>query len=247
MSTLLTLVKMQLKEKLNFKPAKISKSSAFNFTVNALIATIKFAFVVAICYAFILVAKMFSLFRYFNIVPQSVMSLIFVVMLGASTLGCTIGLTKSLYYSRDNAVLLTLPATPMQIFLSKIIIFYIFELKRSLSFIVPLFIAYFFLHSYAPVYYLWMLFCFLFVAMLTVALGALLSIPGMWIGSLFAQRKLLQNVCLVTLVGAVVGAVVLAISLIPTNLDFFEQINVVSIKLQHFFDGYAYYNPNRLP
>ncbi len=247
MSTLLTLVKMQLKEKLNFKPAKISKSSVFNFSITALVAVLKFVFVIAICYAFILVAKMFSLFRYFNIVPQSVMSFIFVIMLGASTLGCTIGLTKSLYYSRDNAVLLTLPATPMQIFLSKIIIFYIFELKRSLSFIVPLFIAYFMLHLYSFEYYAWMLLCFLFVAMFTVALGALLSIPGMWIGSLFAQRKLLQNVCLVTLVGAVVGAVVFAISLIPTNLDFFEQIGVVKIKLQNFFDGYAYYNPNRLP
>ena len=245
MSTLLTLVKMQLKEKLNFKRTKISKSSVFNFSINALAAILKFAFVVAICYAFILVAKIFSLFRYFNIVPQSVMSFIFVVMLVASTLGCTIGLTKSLYYSRDNAVLLTLPATPMQIFLSKIIIFYIFELKRSLSFIVPLFLAYFFLHLYPFEYYIWMLLCFAFVAMFTVALGALLSIPGMWIGSVFAQRKLLQNICLVLLVGGVVGAVVFAISLIPTNLDFFEQIGVAKIHLKNFFDSYAYYNPTR--
>ena len=243
MNTLLTLVKMQLKEKVNFKRTKISKSAIFNFSVNALVAILKFAFVVVVCYAFISVAKFFSIFRYFNIVPQSAISLIFVVMLAASTLGCTIGLTKSLYYSRDNAVLLTLPATPMQIFLSKIIIFYIFELKRSLSFLVPLFIAYFYLHKYAPIYYVWMLLCFAFVAMLTVALGALLSIPGMWIGNVFAQRKLLQNACLVALVSAIVFAVVFAISLIPANLDFTEQIGIVKIKLQKFFDAYAYYNP----
>lgn len=243
MSILLTLVKMQLREKLNSKPSKISKSSVFNFTVGALVAILKFAFVTAICYAFISVAKFFSIFQYFNIVPQSVMSFVFIVMLIASTLGCTVGLTKSLYYSRDNAILLTLPATPMQIFLSKIIIFYIFELKRSLSFIVPLFISYFFLHSYAPVYYFWMLLCFAFVAMFTVALGALLSIPGMWIGNIFAQRKLLQNVCLATLVCAVVGVVVFLISLIPSNLDFYNQIGIVKIQLQGFFDGFAYYNP----
>lgn len=242
MNTLLTLVKMQLKEKLNFKRTKVSKSAVFNFTINALVAILKFVFVVAICYAFILVAKMFSIFGIF-IVPQSVISFVFVVMLIASTLGCTIGLTKSLYYSRDNAVLLTLPATPMQIFMSKIIIFYIFELKRSLSFIVPLFIAYFMLHPYSFVNYVWMLLCFVFAAMFTVALGAFLSIPGMWIGNIFNQRKLLQNICLVLLVGSVVSAVVFAISLIPTNLVFFDQIQIVMIQLKDFFEGYAYYNP----
>lgn len=243
MNTLSTLVKMQLQEKLNFRRLEVSKSSVFNFILIALVELLKFLFVVAVCYAFILVAKMFSLFQYFDIVPQSVMSFIFVIMLVASTFGCTVGLTKALYYSRDNVVLLTLPATPMQIFLSKIIIFYIFELKRSLSFIVPLFIAYFYLHKYSPVYYFWMLLCFVFVAMFTVALGALLSIPGMWIGNVFNQHKLLQNACLILLVCGVVGAVVFAISIIPTNIDFYEQIGIVKIHLQRFFDGYAYYNP----
>lgn len=237
---------MQLQEKLNFKRIEISKHAAFNFILNALVGLLKFAFVTVLCYAFILVAKMFSMFQYFNIVPQSVMSLIFIVMLIASTLSCTIGLTKALYYSRDNAVLLTLPATPMQTFLSKIIIFYIFELKRSLSFIVPLFLAYFFLHGYSVAYYFWMLLCFAFVAMFTVALGALLSIPGMWIANIFNQHKLLQHICLVLLVGGVVGALVYAIALIPTDIDFFEQSGKIKIALQRFFDGYAYYNPTAL-
>ena len=234
---------MQLQEKLNFRRIEISKHAVFNYILNALVALLKFAFVTVLCYAFILVAKIFSLFRYFNIVPQSVMSLIFVVMLIASTLSCTIGLTKALYYSRDNAVLLTLPATPMQTFLSKIIIFYIFELKRSLSFIVPLFLAYFFLHGYSVAYYFWMLLCFAFVAMFTVALGALLSIPGMWIANIFNQYKVLQHICLVLLVGGVSAALLIAISLIPTNIDFMDQIGLIKIKLQSFFDSFAYYNP----
>ena len=243
MNTLFTLVKMQLHEKISFKRIEISKNSAFNFIINVLLTFLKFAFVVALCYVFIMVAKMFSLFRYFNIVPQSVMSFIFIVMLLASTFSCTIGLTKSLYYSKDNAVLLTLPATPMQIFLSKIIIFYIFELKRSFSFLVPLFLSYFFLHGYEPVYYFWMLLSFLFITMFTVALSAFLSIPGMWIGNIFNQYKLLQNTCMVLVGGAIVWAVVYVISLIPTNLNFYDQISIVQIKLQTFFDGYAYYNP----
>jgi len=237
---------MQLQEKLNFKRIDISKHAVFNYILNALVALLKFAFVTVLCYAFILVAKMFSLFQYFNVVPQSVMSLIFIVMLIASTMGCTVGLTKALYYSRDNAVLLTLPATPMQTFLSKIIIFYIFELKRSLSFIVPLFLSYFFLHGYSVVYYFWMLLCFAFVAMFTVALGALLSIPGMWIANVFNQHKSLQHVCLALLVGGIAFALFYSISLIPTDIDFFEQSGRIKLALQRFFDGYAYYNPTAL-
>ena len=244
MGTLNTLVRMQLQEKLNFKRIKVSKSTLFNTLVGLLVELLKLAFIFAVCYAFISVAKAFSIFQYFDMVPQSVMSFIFVIMLIASTLSCTIGLTKALYYARDNAVLLTLPATPMQIFLSKIIIFYIFELKRALSFIVPLFLAYFVLHKYAFGYYIWMLLCFASVALLTVALGALLSIPAMWIGNVFNQHKLLQDICLGVVVAGVFAALLFAISLIPSNLDFFEDIQVVKIQLQSFFDSYAYYNPN---
>ena len=242
MNNLMTLVKMQLKEKMNFKRIEISKSAAFNFTLSALVVFIKFALVVVLCGAFIYVAQLFNLFNYNGAVPQSVMSLILLVMLGASVLGCTIGLTKTLYYSRDNSILLTLPAVPMQIFLSKIIIFFIFELKRNLSFLVPLLLAYFYLHKFAPVYYLWMLFCFIFVSMLTVALGALLSIPGMWITSIFNQYKTLQKICMVLLVGGVAAVLVYAISLIPVNIDIGEQLPYIKHRLRGFMDNFAYAN-----
>ena len=53
MNNLMTLVKMQLKEKMNFKRIEISKSAAFNFTLSALVVFIKFALVVVLCGAFI--------------------------------------------------------------------------------------------------------------------------------------------------------------------------------------------------
>ena len=240
MNTLITLVKMQLKEKLDFKHLEVSKSSAFNIILSTLLVILKFAMVVVLCGALLYVAMLFNLFNFNNAIPQSVISLVFLIMLVASTLGCTIGLTKALYYSRDNAILLTLPAVPMQIFLSKIIIFFIFELKRNMSFLVPLFLAYFFLHKYSFVYYVWMLFCFIFVSMLTVALGALFSIPGMWLANIFNQHKLLQRICLVLIVGIVVLAVVYAISLIPVNLNISDQLPILKLNLRNFIDSYAY-------
>ena len=242
MEKLLTLVKMQLKEKLGAKRAEKHGSKAFNVLLTVFSAVLKFAMVTVLCAAFITVAKMFSIFNYPGYVPQSAISLAFLVMSGFSLLSCTIGLTKSLYYSRDNAVLLTFPCTPNQIFLSKIIIFYIFELIRNFSFIVPVFVAYFITHGYAFHYYIWMIFCFIFVSMLTVVIAALLSIPGMWIANLFNQRALLQKIVLIILVGSAIFGVFYAINLIPANIDLLQQSPFIKRQIRNFVDNYAYSN-----
>ena len=242
MENLITLVKMQLKEKLGAKRVEKHGSKSFNVLLSVFTAILKFAMVTVLCGAFITVAKMFSLFNYPGYVPQSAISLAFLVMSAFSLLSCTIGLTKSLYYSRDNAVLLTYPCTPNQIFLSKIIIFYVFELIRNLSFIVPVFVAYFITHGYAFYYYIWLLFCFVFVSMLTVAIAALLSIPGMWIANLFNQHALLQKIVLVILVGSVIAGVFYAINLIPVNIDLRQQSPFIKKQIRNFVDGYAYSN-----
>ena len=242
MEKLLTLVKMQLKEKLGAKRMEKHGSKAFNILLTVFSAVLKFAMVTVLCVAFIIIAKMFNLFNYTGYVPQSAISIAFLVMSGFSLLSCTIGLTKSLYYSRDNAVLLTFPCTPNQIFLSKIIIFYIFELIRNFSFIVPVFVAYFITHGYAFYYYIWMIFCFIFVSMLTVVIAALLSIPGMWIANVFNQRALLQKIVLIILVGSAIFGVFYAINLIPATIDLLQQSPFIKRQIRNFVDNYAYLN-----
>ena len=121
----------------------------------------------------------------------------------------------------------------------KLIIFFIYELKRNMSFLVPLLIAYFFTHSFKAVFYPWMLFCIIFVSMFTVALGALLSIPTMWITSFFRQHKYVQYTVLVLLVGSVVAALVFAISLIPADIDLLANWGIVKQSIKMFFNDYV--------
>ena len=143
MSSLLILIKMQLKEQLNFQRLELKGTNWFKITVSVLSAILKFALITALCGAFLIVAKLLSLFSLTDSVPSTVISLVFTVMMAASIVSCTVGLTRALYCARDNAVLLTLPCKPIQVYLSKLIIFFIFELLRNFSFVVPLFIAYF--------------------------------------------------------------------------------------------------------
>ena len=77
-----------------------------------------------------------------NDIPVSVISILFSIMLLLSVITDTVGLMKSLYLSRDNSVLLTYPATPSLIFLSKLVTYYVYELRKSFMFTVPMFIAY---------------------------------------------------------------------------------------------------------
>ena len=190
MKSLYILVIMQLKEQMNFKRYKTDNAKFFHTLLAIVGALLKFAAVTGLCIAFLLVSKILGLFSFAGRpIPDTVMSLVFSVMLLTSVISCTIGLTKAMYYARDNAVLLTLPCTSLHVYLSKLIIFFIFEIKRNLSFLVPMFIAYYITHGYSYWTYAWMLFCMLWVSLFTVAIGAMLSIPTMWIANFFRQHK----------------------------------------------------------
>lgn len=239
MNSLIVLVKMQLKEKLDFKRTELKDVSLFRIALSAAVSILKFAAVTAVCIAFLLVANLLGIFSINNTVPSTVISIAFGVMLLTSIVSCTAGLTNAMYYSRDNAILLTLPCRPMQVYFSKLLIFFVFELKRSFGFIVPLFIAYFYTHNYPFVFYPWLLVGFVLVSLFTVSLGALLSIPAMLFCNFFRQKKALQMGSLLLVVGAVYAALMFAISLIPANIDLIATWDKTFYQIQDVLVAYS--------
>ena len=173
MNNLLTLVKMQLKEKLNFKRLEIEGVSVFHIAVSALAQVLKFGIVAAAVAVVLFFINRLGVFSLVNTTPTSVMSILFGILLIVSTLSCTLGLTKAMYFSRDNAILLTLPSTPIQVYLSKLIIFFVFELKRMFGFMLPIFVGYFVIHGYPVASYFWLTVCLIFVSLFTVLLGSI--------------------------------------------------------------------------
>jgi len=240
MKSLFILVMMQLKEQMNFKRLRGEKAKLFSMLLTVVAAVLKFAAVTALCYAFLLVAKQLGLFSFADYpIPDTVISIVFSVMLLFSVISCTVGLTKSMYYARDNAVLLTLPCTPLQVYLSKLIIFFIFEIKRNLSFLVPLFTAYYISHGYEAWTYAWMLFCMIWVSLFTVAIGAIFSIPAMWIANFFRQYKWMQISTLVAVVAAATVGLFYAIAIIPENIDILAAWDVIYWDIQDFLTAYS--------
>ena len=240
MKSMWILVKMQLKEQMNFKRYQIENVKFFHILLSAVGSIVKFAAVTAICLAFLLVSRTLGLFSFQGLpVPDMVISIVFSVMLLMSVISCTVGLTKAMYYAKDNAVLLTLPCTSLHVYLSKLIIFFIFEMKRNLSFLVPMFTAYFITHGYSPLAYIWMLFCMVWISLFTVAIGAIFSIPAMWIANFFRQNKWLQITAMVASVAAASFALFYAISLIPANIDIVAAWSTTYWEIQEFLEAYA--------
>ena len=213
-----TLVKMQLKEKMDISYIRSPRQLLFKI----LWLIIEFVAITAVISVVFYFVKLLSLFSLVHDIPVSVISIIFGVMLLLSLITDTIGLMKSLYFSKDKTVLLTLPATPSLIFFSTLATYYIYELRKSFMFTIPMFIAYGIVKSYSFLYYPWLIFVFVLISTVPVLLAALLSIPVMF-AQIFLNRVKLLQYMLYTLLG--VGAVVTLwylIGLIPENINFLE-------------------------
>ena len=132
MNHLRTLVAMQLRDKVDL--SWIHKTSSA--IRNILFSLSKLTIVTALVYIILYLCNYLGIFT-FDESPLIVV-LVLTVSLSLSLISCTFELMKNLYFSEDNRVLITLPVNTNKIFISKLIVYYIYELKKSLSFIIPI-------------------------------------------------------------------------------------------------------------
>ena len=230
-----TLVKMQLKEKMDMSYLRSVKGIIFKL-VWLLIEFAAITAVIAVVFNYV---KLLGLFSLVKDIPVSVISIIFAVMLALSIVTDTVGLMKSLYFSKDNTVLLTFPATPSLIFLSKLVTYYVFELRKSFMFMVPMFIAYGIIKGYSLAYYPWLVLVFALISTVPVLIAALLSIPAMYLYVFLNRHKIIQY-ALYTLAGAggILGVWYL-LGLIPADINFIESWGETYWQVQTFLYHYT--------
>lgn len=228
------LVMMQLKDKMDLSFLRSTKQTISKIVFSILL----FVTVVVFAYLLLYIAKRFNIFSLINFVPISVVTVIFTVMLILSTIACTYGLMKSLYFSKDNILLLTFPVSANLVFLSKLIVFYIYEIKRTISFLLPMFIAYGIVSGFGLVYFVWILVIFMFVSAIPVVVGALLSIPAMLIAQFLKSKPYLQVILFLGFLALMFYVVIKAIALIPSNLNIIGTWGVLFWKVQDFLTAF---------
>jgi hypothetical protein len=137
-SKLKTLVRMQFQQKMDVSAQKDKKAVLF----KTLYTVLGFILATAVLFFVFYIGAFLNVLSLSRTIPDYVLIFLVTVMQLISILSCTYGLMKSFYFSQDNPLLLTFPVMANEVFLSKLIVYYLLELKRSFTFLLPIFIAY---------------------------------------------------------------------------------------------------------
>lgn len=227
-----TLVALQLRDKVDLSWIK-DKVKALRKIVLVLL---KLIIIAAATFVLLFLGNRLSLFMFYQ--APTIVMLVLTISLFLSLITCTFELMKTLYFAEDNKVLITLPVNTNLLFISKIIVFYIYELKKSLSFLVPIVLGCTVLliwqHNCSPIIYLWMWLPLLFIIALPVLFGAILSIPLMYINRLLKKVPVLKIILFVVTLIAVITGVIYLINLLPNEINIIGQFNKISKYIEDF-------------
>ncbi len=236
MKQIKTLVLMQLRDKIDLSWLKSTKErihTVVNFLIKFLVLTLIYTSVLYI-------ASLLGLV-YYSDLPQ-IMTFVITFVMILLLISNTVGLTKALYFSEDNKVLITLPVSNNKIFISKLLVFFIYELKRSFSFTIPIILGCainIFLKGYLSwTAFFWMFIPLLLIVALPVLIGALLSIPALYAYRFINKHSYLKAILLVGVVALYVLVVVKVLEIIPTQIDLINQWPEIRIAIVNFLNNF---------
>lgn len=229
------LIKMQLRSVIDLSFLRSKRA----FILKAGLALVMFAAITAAFYGVFYVSVILSVFSFSGGLPDTVLTVLFTLIQFMSIFSCTTGLSKTLYRGGDNVILLVLPAQQNTVFFSKLTVYYVFELKRNLTLTVPMFLAYGLVNGAVWFYYPWMLFGFLFVSLLPVAIGAVLSIPALYIPKMLSRVPFLKYLVIIAAAAALTWGAFWVVSLIPENINILGQWGSITLAIRNFLNSFA--------
>jgi len=172
-----------------------------------------------------------------------VMVFIFTILFVILLISMTIGLTKNLYFSNDNKLLLTFPVKTNHTLLAKLIVYYLTQLRHSFTFLVPAFLAFGMINGYGFGYYPVVILGFVFIALFITVLAAILSIPCMFIANIVKRYLVIQVVTFVSIFAVALYLVFKVIMAIPADLNIIKNFGRYYYAIQNFlldFEKYVF-------
>ena len=129
---------------------------------------------------------------------------------------------NTLYLCKDNEMLICLPATPNQLFVSKILLIYLREIAINATICIPLFVALGMQGGLGLTFYLSLPLLILMLPLLPIVLASFLSVPIMSILQFLKKHVALSIVCLLVLVSVCFWGYVSIIAKVAGNFDLFN-------------------------
>lgn len=239
-----TLIAMQLKENLNISFKTHLKESL----TKVILYLVLLAGLTGVILLAMSLLQMLGVLGVGGYLPISTFNVFFYFIFILNTFSCVLKLTNSLYFSEDNQVLIAYPVKGNTIFLSKLVVYYVLEIVKNFTFLVPLFLAYGILNAFPFYFYPWLIFCFFFLALLPVAVGSLLSIPVMYIKAFMRKFQIVQTIVILLLLFGITVFIFWAVNLLPADLqiasrwadDYFPAINKFTQSLEVYLKPLVY-------
>ena len=213
-SKLFALVAIQYRDKAD---------TSWMFSVKSIIRK-RVSFVIKFAILFVLVFFLLKAVSLLFVIFNEILNLLLIflgIYIILNFISVTIGLVKSLYLAEDNKVLATLPTTSTKLFISKILVFELFELKKSFDILLPVTLGFLFYCSQAGliphIALFWSILPLFLIITVTVLLGALFSIPALFIYKIIKRYQFLEVGLLVLIAGLIVASLLYVVYLIPSG------------------------------
>ena len=214
-----TLVMMQLKDKWNFSFKTDKKGTLLKLSVYLIL------FVVITAVAFLLMHLSATTFSVFvgNKIPLTAMGPLIAILTLFEGISIFIGMTRSLFFAKDNVVLITYPVKSDYLFISKIIVYYIDAIKKSFTLFLPVIIAFGIIYKFPVYYYFWILLLDILYVGFIVLICGLLAIPGFYILHFFDKYRFVKIIVALLVLTALVISVAFIFELIPSNINLIRE------------------------
>ena len=216
---LTTLVLMQLKDKWNLSFKNNKRAAIFKLSAYLVL----FAVLTALCW-FI----MFFIGSYLHIfigyrIPLNAMIPVIGILTVFEGVSILIGLTRSLFFAKDNVVLITYPVKSNTLFISKLIVYYIDALKKSFMMFVPILIGFGIIYGYGVGFYFLIILLDLFYMAVIVLICGLLAIPACYVLRFIDKFNFVKIIVALALAGAFIYVSIIVIGVIPSNINLMEE------------------------
>ncbi len=230
-----TLVMLQLKDKIDFTFLKSKKKTLFKVIYSLLL----FAVLTALIFLMFTAVIKFGIFSFIQTLNFRAFLVLMTILLLLSFFSCLVNVTKTLYFSKDNPVLMTMPVPNSTIFTSKLIVCFIYELIKNVTYMLPFLIAYGLVMKLSFFYFLWCILSLLFITFVIIVISGFLSIPAMFISSALKRNKVLEYIVVGLFVCGVFLALIYIIGLIPADIDLVRDWGKIYWDIQAFLEKFA--------
>ena len=149
-----------------------------------------------------------------------------------SIITCVGSMMAVLYNGKENHILMAFPCKYNEIFVSKIIVFTLEELKKSCFFVLPFLLSYGVVSGGGLAYWLQLIPTWVFMTTFPVLVSAIFSIPFIFVKKFLENHALLYGAILAVILVAVFALIVYGLSFVPTPVRIVALYNTLMAKFE---------------